>query len=157
MGDYIKCPNCGEKTFRDTYDHGWYSCENYRGECGFDSDCYHDGIFYPTDRRGTLCSVYTGVDNFDTEFMRSGDKIYILTSRGTQKEADVIDVHPNVHRAIIKIKGEKNTRFLCRKEEIEDAFDALFPSNKRKYTGWWNRCISIAGGDHVIREKLNDV
>ena len=136
----IPCYVCQKgKIVRRDREREWCECSH----CKEDASCLLDGGFYPLHRRGTLCRLYTPVHGLDVNLFQQNENITFHTSQGTRKTAKVLHVSLSSNQMIIQEDETGKTRFLIHYQNIADAYDALFPDNKRKFAGWWNRRISF--------------
>lgn len=117
----------------------WYRCNN----CDADNTKLVDGFLYPLKRKGTLCLLYTPVLDFSASNYNIGDTVKFLTVNDNEKSSVVIHVDKEENTMIIEDKGRKQTRFIVDYVEIKNAFDDLFPSSKKKYSGWIRRKITF--------------
>lgn len=117
----------------------WYRCNN----CNADNTKLVDGILYPLGRRGTLCLLYTPVQDLSVSNYNIGDEIKFLTVHDNEKSDIVIHVDNEENKMIIEDSGTKHIRFIIDYVEIKNAFDDLIPSSKKKYSGWVQRKITF--------------
>ncbi len=102
-------------------------------------DIEKDG--YPRTGRGAMCYLFTPIEgNYPTN-LKDTFKLYNPRSKkdvtfkilGTKNEGSIF---------IYKCENEKGKIvFLSPYDEIEGAYDCLFPINKETYSGWWNRTL----------------
>lgn len=102
---------------------------------------------WPLTDRGCLCYLYTPIKGKLEG--KVGETITLFNPRSKKDvELEIVDskMPTDWYRNTLMLKcvdSDGKEYFLIEKFQIDEAWDALYPSNKEIYWGWWNKVLEV--------------